>query len=56
MKHLFNTLMICLVATGLAFACPPSGEKTSQADNAEASDVKFASLNLNITGMTCEGR
>ena len=59
MKHLLNTLLVCFLATGIAFACPPSGEakaetKIEKTENA-AIQAEFASLDLSVEGMTCGG-
>ena len=54
-----NTLLVCFLCTGIAFACPPDGAKASstmeKSENAAKVDVKFASLDMNVKGMTCAG-
>jgi copper chaperone CopZ len=58
MKHLLNTLLVCFLATGIAFACPPDGAKAEtkveKTENA-AMQAQFASLDLSVKGMTCGG-
>lgn len=61
MKHLLNTLLVCCLVAGTALACPPdkaeadakSDTKIEKSEN--AAKVQFASLDLNVTGMTCGG-
>jgi len=59
MKLLMNTLLVCFLCTGIAFACPPDGAKASstmeKSENAAKVDVKFASLDMSVIGMTCGG-
>ncbi|MCP4122497.1 MAG: heavy-metal-associated domain-containing protein [Bacteroidetes bacterium] len=59
MKLLMNTFLVCFLCAGVAFACPPDGAKASstmeKSENAAMVDGKFASLDLNVKGMTCAG-
>ena len=57
MKTLLNTLLICILCSGVAFACPPdgSGEKASNTEISKDAAVSFASLDLDVIGMTCGG-
>ena len=59
MKLLMNTLLVCFLFTGVAFACPPDDTKASstieKSENGGMLDMGFTSLNLNVVGMTCAG-
>lgn len=59
MKSIFNILLVCLLSTGVALACPGHGDKAStnmeKSENGAKAEVTFASLDLKVVGMTCGG-
>ncbi len=58
MKRLLNTLLVCVLCSSVAFACPPSGDGAKASTKVEKSmdaAVQFASLDLDVKGMTCAG-
>lgn len=56
MKRILNVLLFCVLATGIAMACPPQGDaKTEKAAVETKVEGTFATLNLDVKGMTCAG-